>query len=74
MSLLYLLLFGLGLLVPAAVLTAAVLYIKRSWDQIRAEGDGSVQHRILDQVESLDYQLQMTNERLVSCHACSVVI
>ena len=51
---------GFTLLIGAGVIT----YIRRTWQLIRADSDGSAQERILDGVDQLQSQLYAISDRL----------
>lgn len=48
------------LLIGVGVLT----YVRRTWQQIRSEEDGSAQERLLDGIDQIQTQLYMMGERL----------
>lgn len=54
----------LSVIFYGVILVGGVLFVRRTWNQIRAEGDGSVHMRLLDEVQRLQFQVEMTNERL----------
>lgn len=51
---------GFTVLVAAGILT----YVRRTWQQIRADQDGSPHERLLDGLDQIQTQLYMLGERL----------
>ena len=49
-----------SVLVAAAIVT----YVTRTWQQIRADRDGSVQRQLMDSLDQVQIQLSSVSERL----------
>jgi hypothetical protein len=56
----FLLSLGFSGILAAALIT----YIRRTWQLMRSEGDGSIQHRILDGVDQLHARMDFLQERM----------
>ncbi len=56
----FLLSLGFSGILAAALIT----YIRRTWQLMRSEGDGSIQHRILDGVDQLHARIDFMQERM----------
>ena len=49
----------------SGILAVALLtYIRRTWQLIRGESDGSIQHRILDGVDQIHARMDFLQERM----------
>jgi len=56
----FLLSLGFSGILAAALIT----YIRRTWQLMRSEGDGSIQYRILDGVDQLHTRMDFLQERM----------
>ena len=56
------------------IASAAVTYVRRTWQLIRADEDGSTQDRILDGIDRLDTRLEALSRRLARLEEQSGVV
>ena len=54
--------FLLSLAFSGILVAALLTYIRRTWQLIRGESDGSIQHRILDGVDQLHVRMDLLQE------------
>lgn len=64
MDFVFVIAFLASILFYGVILVGGVLFIRRQLRQIRSEDDGSIQHRILDEVEAMRYQVEILSDRL----------
>ncbi|NNF12283.1 MAG: hypothetical protein HKN72_03625 [Gemmatimonadetes bacterium] len=64
MNLIFLVMWVVSIAFSAVVGFAAITYIRRTWQLMRAEDDGSAQDRLLDGMDHLENQMHLVAERL----------
>ncbi len=64
MNLVFIVMWVVSLAFSVVVGAAALTYIRRTWQLIRSDADGSAQDRILDGVDHLETQMHLVAERL----------
>ena len=64
MNLIFIVMWVVSLAFSVVVGAAALTYIRRTWQLIRSDADGSAQERILDGVDHLETQMHLVAERL----------
>lgn len=66
MNVVFLVMWVVSIAFSAVIGLAAITYIRRTWQQIRAEADGSAHDRLLDGIDHLENQMHLVAERLSS--------
>lgn len=56
--------FGLTLLFYGVLFVAGIVFIRRTWQQIKGEQGSPIGDRVLNELDRMQIQLQITNERL----------